>query len=201
MLRLHVVHLLHERVAHLSRLQDGISEAWVSRVCNRLMINHVLNRQLLKEFTNTLVFRSRFKISLLKLLLLLHRKRLLFLLLVPYLCRTRSCRLHHLVLCLHRLLIVLRLLHHVWVNLHGLWNHAIRLLIVVYRLLHHWLLWCIHHLCWLLAIHGLHLSLWEWMHDTWLLPRHVHRLLRRKVVHVVDYLRLHFILPLTDKVC
>ena len=70
MLRLHVVHLLDESVLHTATSEDGISKSTLTRVGDRLMIDHILNRQLFKKLLCALLLWSRFQVCLLVVFLL-----------------------------------------------------------------------------------------------------------------------------------
>ena len=70
MLRLHVVHLLHESIGHFACLENRVSQSDVPRICDGLMINHILNGQLFEESALALLLGGSLQVSLLKLGLL-----------------------------------------------------------------------------------------------------------------------------------
>ena len=70
MLRLHVVHFLGECVRHAPSFEDRISQTCLPRVGYRLVIDHVLYWELLKELPIALLFLRGLQVSLLELMLL-----------------------------------------------------------------------------------------------------------------------------------
>ena len=95
MLGLHIIHFLQKLIGHFTSLEDGVGESRRSCILNRLVVHHVLKRQVFEELSSFLLFFTSFLISLLLLFLFVFQELLLCL----FLCqdfRCLSCNLLHL---------------------------------------------------------------------------------------------------------
>ena len=70
MLRLHVVHFLNQDIRHLAGLEDGVGQASLTTIGDRLMVDDVLDWELFKEFPDTLFLGCGLEVCLLELMLL-----------------------------------------------------------------------------------------------------------------------------------